>query len=250
MQVTDHLHDHHDHIHPAGPTTQDWLKVLVLLSLGLYFAYNIISGNLSNYINIRFAWLSVVAAALFLLLGFASAYRLLATERAAHQHGISWFTLAVTAVPLILGTLIPSRPLGADAVGTDFNMNALASGEATTFTVNPLDRNVLDWLRLFNMSDDITSFNGQEAEIIGFVYRDDTFADDQFLIARFTISCCVADALAVGLPIAWAEDIPNDTWVRVMGTFQVGDFRGERKPILQPRSLEIIDQPEHPYLYP
>jgi uncharacterized repeat protein (TIGR03943 family) len=230
---------------------QAWVKVAILLGLGLYFSYNIISGNLSNYINIRFAWLSYVAASLFLLLGLAGVYRLLRAERRAHEHGISWFALAVTTVPLVLGTAIPSQPLGADAVGTDFNMNALAGeNNVSTFTTNPLDRNVLDWIRLFNMSDDITSFNGQEADVTGFVYRDDTFGDDQFLVARFTISCCVADALAVGLPVAWDEDIPNDQWVRVMGTLQVGDFRGERKPILQPTSIELIDQPEHPYLYP
>ena len=54
-----------------------WAKSVVLLSLGIFFIYSIISGNLSNYINQRFAWLSYVAAGLFLLLGMANAVDLL-----------------------------------------------------------------------------------------------------------------------------------------------------------------------------
>ena len=40
-----------------------------MIGLGMYFVYNIASGNIPNYVNARFAWLSYVAAALFLLIG-------------------------------------------------------------------------------------------------------------------------------------------------------------------------------------
>ena len=55
------------------------LKAIVLLGLGLYFVYIIISGSLAHYVNLRFGWLSYVAAALFLLLGLASL-------RQSHEH--------------------------------------------------------------------------------------------------------------------------------------------------------------------
>ncbi len=238
----------------------DWLKTALLFGLALYFIYNIVTGNLSNYINIRFVWLSYVAVALFGLLAAANAYRLLRgtpPEQSPYRLNmthtrISWSVLAITAIPLVLGTLIPSRPLGAAAIsGDSFNTSALASADnATMFTIAPLDRNILDWIRVFNASDDLMAFNGQEADIIGFVYRDDTFGENQFLAARFTISCCVADSTAIGLPVLWADPIPEDTWVRVYGTFQLQDFRGEQRPILQPISVDVIEQPEHPYLYP
>lgn len=254
MQATEHLHDHeHDHEHNHD-NTQARVKTVLLLGLGLYFVYNIFSGNLTNYINVRFAWLSYVAAALFLLLAVSSAWKLLRKEHDHHHdhnhEELSWGILAIVAIPLVLGTLIPSRPLGAQAMNGDFNMNAVSATTTITFDKNPLDRNVLDWIRMFNSSDDMSEFNGQEADITGFVYRDNTFGDSQFLAARFTISCCVADAVAVGLPVEWNEDIPSDTWVRVLGHFELGDFRGEPKPILKPTSVEVVPQPEHPYLYP
>jgi uncharacterized repeat protein (TIGR03943 family) len=253
MQATEHLHDHeHDHRHHNN---QALVKTALLFGLTLYFIYIIASGNLTNYINERFSWLSYVAALLFLLLAISSALKLLRNGH-DHQHhdhsheSISWGMLAIVAIPLVLGTLIPSRPLGANAMNGDFNMNAVAATTAVMFEKSPLDRNVLDWIRLFNASDDLAIFNGQEADITGFIYRDDTFSENQFLAARFTISCCVADAVAVGLPVEWNEAIPSDTWVRVLGRFELGEFRGEPKPILQPTSLEIVPQPEHPYLYP
>jgi putative membrane protein len=266
MQATEHFHDHEHHDHHHN-NTQAQIKTVLLLGLGLYFVYNIASGNLTNYINVRFAWLSYIAAILFLLLAASSAWKLLHKGH-GHKHGehdddhddhehhdhnheeLSWGILAIVAIPLVLGTLLPSRPLGANAMNGDFNMNAVSATTTITFNKNPLDRNVLDWIRLFNASDDMSEFNGQEADITGFVYRDSTFKDSQFLAARFTISCCVADAVAVGLPVEWNENIPSDTWVRVLGHFEMGDFRGEPKPILKPTSVEIVPQPEHPYLYP
>lgn len=268
MQTAERLHDHdrarHEHDHDHGHDHRReaacaWARAALLIGLGLYFVYNIVSGNLANYINARFAWLSVVAAALFLLLGAAAVYRLLRADRSHdhvhgghdHDHGaFSWGVIAVVAVPLALGTLVPSQPLGASAVGGSFNMDAVASGSAMTFTIAPLDRNVLDWVRVFNATDDLSALNGQEADVIGFVYYDDTMANDVFMVTRFTISCCVADSVAVGLPVQWRDVPPLDTWVRVLGRFELGTFRGEQKPILRPTSVEVVEQPAHPYLYP
>lgn len=233
-----------------------WAKSVLLLGMGVFFIYSITSGNLTNYINERFAWLSYVAAALFLLLGVANAVDLLRNKdvvRLDRSHApITWPVIAIVAVPLALGVLVPSRPLGSAAAQGSVSLTAASVTGATTFTTDPLKWNVLDWLRSFNGSDDITSFNGKEANVVGFVYREATFPDDQFMVARFTVSCCVADASAIGLPVfsANASDFPADTWVSVKGTLKIDEFRGDQWPVLQAVTIEKIEQPEHPYLYP
>lgn len=262
MQAVEHHHMHDDHQHEHDVRQEhllNWLKTGLLFGLGLYFIYNILSGNLTNYINVRFAWLSYVAVVIFLALAASSAHDLLRTrnQHNHHEHDhnhshMSWPVLLITAIPLILGTLIPSRPLGADAVNGEVSVSAAAISGASAFTTNPLERNVLDWLRVFNTSDDLTSFNGQQADVSGFVYRDINFPEGQFMVARFTVSCCVADASAIGLPVSWlgADNIPQDTWVRVQGTFELGQFREDQAPVLKAVSVDVISQPEHPYLYP
>ena len=233
------------------------------MGLSLYFAYNIVSGNLTNYINTRFAWLAYVAAIIFGLLGAISAYELtkLRRENNPHEcsdHGdhnhshISWGVLAITMLPLALGFLLPSSPLGSEAINGSVNTTAVSVGSAVTLTTDPLQWNILDWLRTFNKSTDLASFNGQEANFVGFVYREPGFSKEQFMVARFTFNCCVADANAIGLPVVWDGDdtLTDNTWVNVQGNFQLSSFKDQQMPVLHATSVEIIEQPEHPYLYP
>jgi hypothetical protein len=47
---------------------------------------------------------------------------------------ISWSAIAITAIPLILGTLIPSEPLGAGAVNGDISLKAPSLGNVRSIT--------------------------------------------------------------------------------------------------------------------
>jgi uncharacterized repeat protein (TIGR03943 family) len=266
MAVDHHHASETPHVHQDG--VQPLLKSGILAGLGLYFTYNLVSGNLSNYINVRFTWLSYLATALFFLLALAQLHQWVGGRNRVQHHGeteaenlhshshdrTSWWILGIAALPLILGILIPSQPLGAEAVGGDIRISAFTIQETTSFTSNPLDRNVLDWLRQFNSSTDLSIFNGQEASVIGFIYREPDFPKAHFMVSRFVVSCCVADSSAIGLPVFAndhaADDIEDGTWVRVEGTFQVGIFQEYTLPILQLAAIEIVDQPAHPYLYP
>lgn len=236
-----------------------WIEVIksvTLFGLTAYFIYNIIGGNLANYINIRFMWLSYVAVAIFLLLGLVTLFSILRQDynHVTSDHTlISWHVILIMAVPLVLGTLVPSQPLGASAIRDNLSFRALSFGPAQVAEKDPLDRNILDWGRAFSEQGvDPVSFDGLEADFIGFVVTEPTFPDDHVVIARSVVRCCVVDIEGVGVPIFWQTDNPlkDDQWVRVRGTFQAGVFRDQRTPILQVTSVEFVDMPEHPYLYP
>lgn len=259
----DHGDHHHDHSHNRSKL-EGIMKAVILFGLSAYFAYNILTGNLANYINERFAWLSYVAVVLFFVLGAASVWSLLRDKgdhhehdhdhNGDHSHGIGWGMLAVVAIPLVLGVLIPSKPLGVEAVRGAIATQPLSYGGATITVLNkpPLERNVLDWLRAFSRAEQPSDFNGEQADMIGFVYREPDYPEDLFLVARFTVSCCVADANAIGVPVRYTgtEPLPDGTWVRVSGGFEAGTFVDRETPILVAKAVVPIDQPEHPYLYP
>lgn len=234
--------------------TQEWAKAAILLGLALYFACIILSGNLANYVNQRFAWLSYIAVLIFAALGAATVLgigRVKAAGYAGHQR-VTWGTILIVAIPLVMGTLIPSKPLGAEAVNGNISLTVSSVARANPIMKDPLERNVLDWMRAFSQSVTPSSFDGQPADLIGFIYREPSFPDGHFMVARFTVSCCVADAGAIGLPV-FAPDaaaIPDGEWVRVTGAFQAGTFRSDQMPILQADTVEVVAQPEHPYLYP
>jgi putative membrane protein len=234
---------------------QLWFKAIVLLGLAAYFVWVIASGNISNYINERFAWLSYLAAGIFIMLGAYTAWQALANAKTSitpMHRSFTWGALLITAIPLVLGTLVPSRPLGAESVAGNISMSNASAANVAQFSINPLERNVLDWLRVFNSTTDFSELNGQPADVIGFVYKEATFAEDQFMIARYSVSCCVADASALGVPAHYetAAELEQGQWVRITGAFQVEDFREELLPVLQVANIELIEQPKHPYLYP
>jgi putative membrane protein len=218
-----------------------------------------LGGDLQNYVNARFGWLPILSAGLFLVLaldGFATVVR---GGRAPHVHHWldhthrtpSWPVLAIVAVPLVLGTLVPSQPLGARAVGGDLALDPGSFDGAVVPANDSLEWTVLDWLRAFS-GGSADRISGKEADVIGFVYRREDDPKDAFVVMRFLMSCCSADAYAVGMPVMWtnAEAMPVDSWVRVQGTVSVGNFRGQMLPILTATAVDSnIERPKQAYLY-
>jgi uncharacterized repeat protein (TIGR03943 family) len=260
---THHEHEH-DHDHAQENRSQIMIKAGLLFGLAAYFAWNILSGNLANYINARFAWLSYLAVILFAALGVAC---LLALRNQhdhddhAHHHDhddhvherVTLPMLIVVAVPLILGTLIPSAPLGAAAIDSiSFGARSYAVGSPTLASKPPLERDILDWSRQFIGDQPPSSFNDLPARVLGFVYREPSFPENTFMVARFTLSCCVADASALGLPARLPDGmtVEDGAWVWVEGAFKAEAFLDQDVPVLQIASIEPTEQPEHPYLYP
>lgn len=243
------------------------LKGLILVGLALFLTNKILNGTLLFYINRRFAWLTWVATILLALIAFAYQRTARSGRRQDHEHGDrndaddhqgggerAWIALVLVALPLILGLMVPPRPLGAQAVGgREVNTDGMGLGSNEAVLAQAAaERNILDWLRAFNAADDPAAYSGQEGRVIGFVFRDDSFSDDQFMVSRFVVSCCVADATAVGLVVSWpgSLELPLDSWVEVHGAFQQGQFKGEPRPILFADSVTPTPPPNQPYLYP
>lgn len=248
-----------------------WLQVIILGGTGAYFAYTAASGNITNYIAVKFVWLTWSAAALLLAMaGIKGAALRRGAAHDAHSHhgsghnhahhtgGIgAWIGLGIVALPALLGTAVPSAPLDSRALDTpiESDLGGISASPGETIGIAPEDRNVLDWLRAISAEPDLNVFTGQEAALEGFVYRDGRFDEArQFMVARFVISCCVADAQAIGVVVVTPQSagLAEDTWVRVRGVFEVADFDGARTVILvaYEDGLESIERPAHPYLYP
>lgn len=242
------------------PQSADRLKALILILMAIFFAQLFVSGRLFYYIGPRFSWLCIVAICLFIVL--AGAYKLVDREGndTHHDHEdtgtvqprTSIWSLLIPALPLILAVIIPSRPLGATAALTRGVSIGASLGSAATLNVEPSARTVLDWARAMSELTDPAALDGQSADVVGFVYRDVRFAKNQFMVARFTITCCVADALAIGVVVNAqnASQLTDNSWVHVKGTFAKGELDGKAMPILTASDIAPVQPPEQPYLYP
>jgi uncharacterized repeat protein (TIGR03943 family) len=230
---------------------------LVLLGLGYFLCAKLRNGTLLLYINRRFIWLTFLAAlALITLSGSIVWTKPRQGECTSHRHGTSWATLLIMILPVALGTLVPPVPLGADALtnrtAAMTNLSVAETLTTTRLVSAPPERDLLDWLQAFSSDTDPNTFVGQEVTLVGFVHQDERLNGDYFLLSRFVIVCCVADAIPVGMIVHWpdAAALDADKWVEVHGTFEVGEFDGQTTPFLVAERVTPTEMPYQPYLYP
>ena len=261
----------------TNPRLQSVLKSLALFGLAIFLYTRIVNGSLLFYINERFAWFTLAAAIGLALVAvsYQPAWRRVAHrddahehadyehaeydhaghEHAGHDHGLSWRGLFIVMLPVMLGILIPPRPLGVSALATrEVSVGAVAGMPAAIRAATAktdAEKNILDWAYEFQ-SADLKQVVGREADVIGFVYKDEQFGDSAFSVARYVVSCCVADAAYAGLLVQWPAiaTLENDQWVQVRGHFELLDKDGQTVPILIANSVENTPQPNQPYLYP
>lgn len=270
-----------------SPRIYKTLQALILAGFGIFLLEKIWSGNLYWYISNRYWLLTLLAAIGFLLLaqsilpkrkppvpkaGPAEAEHDHTDPNHIHDHakaepepdhaghthgkvGPAW-GLVIVALPIIMGVIIPAKPLGAAAIANKgVNTSAplvAASNTGVKLDIAPQDRNILDWIRAINTASDPNTLKGEQANVIGFVYQDSRLGDGQFLVGRFTITCCVADALAIGMAVKWkdAQSLPANTWVQVKGPVEATTVDGQRLPRILAESVETVPEPTDPYLYP
>jgi putative membrane protein len=246
-------------------TYQRW-QLLILAATGLFLIEKIWSKSLFWYINERF-WLLVLVAGIGLLVLAQVGYTQLRATKASHQHSHdahdhdhdhpqSWHGMLWLALPVLLGILIPAKPLGSSAISNrGINVNAPLTSQdrnsVARIQIAPADRTVLDWVRAFNYSQDPQEFVGQPVDILGFVYHDSRLSDNTFLLGRFSLSCCVADALAIGVVVqnAQAQDLKDNIWLHIQGTMQVTEINGTPTPLVIPTTMQEVPEPDQPYLY-
>jgi putative membrane protein len=239
-------------------------QALLLLGMSIFLGSKAASGQLIFYINQRFipltifgiVFLALLAQTLFTEIKRSRQHDHEEHEEHSHDHTPVASNLWFMLVPLLIGVLIPSRPLDSSALSTKgFNTNAplvSADSSAQLFETDSEERNILDWLKLFNYERDVSKFSGQKASVIGFVYFDEALNEKQFLVSRFVISCCSADAYALGLVVDWDEAaaLEQDSWALVKGTVNSVTLNGQVVPLIEAESVQAVPAPEQPYLFP
>ncbi|HEX2698544.1 MAG TPA: TIGR03943 family protein [Anaerolineales bacterium] len=238
-----------------------FLKAFILAGLCFFLVVKLFSGKLSLYINTRFVPLTVFGIILLAimalsLIGHKTAGSQHGDDTPHDQHGGHLSGLVILVLPLLIGILIPSRPLDATAASTR-GMNVSAPLVGASSTTHQLEmaadtRNILDWIRIFNSTSDLSPYLGQTARVTGFVYHDPRLGANQFIVSRFVITCCAADASAIGMLVTWdkSNDLKDSAWVEVKGPVQTSQLGGQLIPLIQAVLVQPVDQPNQPYLYP
>lgn len=96
------------------------------------------------------------------------------------------------------------------------------------------------------------NYDGQEIEITGFIYKDTTLNDNEFIIGRFVMACCAADLQVVGIKCDSnnQEIYSKDTWVKIRGKLKTETVKYAVNPVIVVEHIEKDPNPKTEYLYP
>ncbi|MDF2926115.1 MAG: hypothetical protein K0R57_5029 [Paenibacillaceae bacterium] len=98
----------------------------------------------------------------------------------------------------------------------------------------------------------MNNFIGKKVDITGFVYREDDMQDNQFVVSRFAVQCCSADASPFGFMAesSLGKDLKKDTWVKITGILGTTSYGGNEILKIEASKIERIPAPKTPYVFP
>lgn len=100
----------------------------------------------------------------------------------------------------------------------------------------------------------LDQFVGRRITLSGFVYRDKTVGDGRFVLGRFAVQCCAADALPYGIIVEDDNEklYNNDDWMTITGTLDktVYAASGAEVMLLKADKADKIKPAKDPYVYP
>ena len=241
-------------------------QALILALTGFFLLEKVWSGKILLYINQRFVLLILIAGIVLIACAqFIFQERKKSETEENEVQGSNLPTLSPGSrvnliwmvIPLLLGMFVPARALGTSAIsnrGITVSSPFTIQGATNTQALDrPAEqRTVLDWIRAFHAQSDPHSLDGETVDVIGFVYHDPRLKTDQFLIGRYAISCCIADATAIGITVNWGQSgaLQDNNWVRVQGTLSASVLDGQPVPVIAADQVNPITEPDQPYLFP
>ncbi|MFJ5716863.1 TIGR03943 family putative permease subunit [Neobacillus sp. NPDC093127] len=150
----------------------------------------------------------------------------------------------------------PGQPDSSPAPSSAEMPEPLSQAEYSSLTSNLLQAtsiNVTDdtYVPMVNIiQENMEKMLGKTITIKGFIYREKNFFQDQIVIARYGITCCVADASVYGIMAKGKiANLPKDKWIQVTGAINQTIFDGAPIPIINIQDYKMIPVPKQPYVY-
>lgn len=237
------------------------LKFLILIGFSLLFYNTLTAPSLSQVIGPQFIGNAKLGFALLLAL---TAIQLVKTVDRHHKsscgchHKTGRLGYILFIGTLTLGLLVPISPLGA-TTASQKGIKFMQTGSAAPVSLPALpaeqpallitDENHVKYVTA--CYENTAAFTGKTISMKGFVCRPDQLPSQQFLVARFEISCCAADAVPSGFMVEWndGQSVKNDSWVEVHGQLDTFEYLGNKLPVIKATQVIPIQPLATPYVY-
>ena len=245
-----------DHSAPLISPSNGWNQArvagaLVLVVWAVMFWWLYLSGRVNLYLSTRTSWVVPLGA---ILLTAAAVGRLFAARGSTGEtlRLREAVVMTLMVVPVILVMVLPSATLGTFTAPTkkEFSSATLSSSFYDEITTT-------SEITLLSVAAAQTSNEGAQAlakragadvNFVGIASREASTPADEFLLTRYVITCCVADATIVQVRVVNVTpgSIEPNEWVEVKGQlYPLG-----RTMLVNAASVRTVPRPSKPYLTP
>jgi uncharacterized repeat protein (TIGR03943 family) len=237
----------------AGPGAWSPSRVAgaaVLAGWAFLFWFLQLTGRVNLYLSTRTSWVVPVGAVLLTL----AALGRIASARTQHPEPLrrrEAMVLALMVLPVVVVLALPTATLGTFSVSrkTTFSGSGFSSIYGEITADSPI---TLLSIAAAQTSDEgataLAERHGASVDFVGFVTRFGDTPADEFLLTRYVITCCVADATIVQVRVVSVVPgvVQANDWVEVKGlVYPLG-----REVILNATSVVKVPRPSKPYLTP
>jgi putative membrane protein len=221
----------------------------VLAAWAALFWFLLLTGRRALYLSSRTSWVVPMAAVLLssAAVGRGISARTRRLEPLARRE--AWI-MASMVLPVVLILVLPPGTLGQFSAakrsafagaGIATSVGDISTGELTLFDVAAAQTSKEGETALAKRG-------GDQVDFVGFVVRYGDTPPDEFMLMRYIITCCLADATIAQVrvvDVTPGQFQPND-WVDVKGTiYPLG-----REVIVNASTVTSVPKPSKPYLTP
>jgi putative membrane protein len=227
------------------PVQLSWWELWPMLGWGFFVVYLYAKGRMALFLHPVYGHMAAAGGLLLLALfayGWLLRRRSIKRRAAAPQDAgasghaadcaggqtSAWRVVRSLAflVPLAIGFALPERGLNAFAAGQRgvTNWAVLAELAAQRQEEKAQWKRGYAWTTVLGLAQRLKGGPPEKVGAMGFVFRDAKLAPDEFLLVRFMITCCAADAQPMAVLVRWkgtdpaAAQLHDNQWVEVYGS--------------------------------
>jgi putative membrane protein len=227
------------------------VRTLLLLTWSVFLLWLWLTGETARYLGPRTGWLVPFGGIALGLAALAYSRAPTSVERQPLSAG-DVLGFGALVLPMVAGLLLAQTQLGALAASKKLTArgidpSALAElASRNSSGVGFVQVQVAGHNAKFAAESGIKP--GRDVRLEGFVLHAPKSPNGPFELARFYITCCVADSVPIGVTIEPADtrapSVRRDDWLAVSGEL----VRRGKELELRGSSIRRINAPKHPYL--
>lgn len=251
------------------------LQLTILLGLAVLMLFALLSGRAQEYVHPRlngFLWFSIAAlfgisffmlpslfkpkhnanAAKYLIVLFPMITAIFLPTGTVQGKAITLGNLTTTVGQSSQpkGTVIPDKIISNDDVGIDCSSSSSPEPQVSKNGVTTItDEQFANWYSALNK--DMNQYAGKTVRFKGQVFRMNDFAENEFVPARYAMTCCAADLEPCGVLCrnADAKSIKDKEWIWVTGTLKIEKYKDQTLPVCYVTKIEKAEKPKVEYIY-